>query len=124
MTATVSDVPPAFGPLSTAELVSVDASKITNVSVYVGRAEITRVYTLNVKKGQNMVHIKGLPDAMDRQSLRCVISSLLVDSCLNRCVESKDVGMLPSTTLPYPISQTRMSPRLKPTRSWKMNPNV
>jgi hypothetical protein len=77
MTATISDVPPAFEPLNTVELVSVDASKITNVSVYNGRAEITRVYTLSVKTGQNMVHIKGLPDTMDRQSLRCVMSFLM-----------------------------------------------
>jgi hypothetical protein len=76
---------------------SVSSSKITNVCVYVGRAEITTVYTPNVKTGHKIVHIEELPDTMNRESLRCVVSSFLVDSFLNRCVESKDVGALPST---------------------------
>jgi hypothetical protein len=64
--------PPSFerGTDSVIELSSVEASKISGVSVYSGRAEITRSFTFNVKTGQNNVRINGLPSCMDRQSLR------------------------------------------------------
>jgi hypothetical protein len=120
MTNTVSDI---FLPLNlnTVELVSVNSSKITNVSVYVGRAEITTVYTLNVKTGHKIVHIEELPDTMNRESLRCVVSSFLVYSFLNRCVESKDVGTLPSTI--SKLSDEKISAS-EGHQSWKMNPSV
>ncbi|KAK7043126.1 hypothetical protein VNI00_008480 [Paramarasmius palmivorus] len=45
-------------------------SKILGVSLYRNRAEITRLYKLKVKKGQNNVKINWLPWGMDTESLR------------------------------------------------------
>ncbi|RDB30474.1 Protein F37C4.5 [Hypsizygus marmoreus] len=56
--------------LNVVELVSVDNSRITRVSLYTGRAEITRLYTFNVVAGQNQVVISGLPSVLDQESLR------------------------------------------------------
>jgi hypothetical protein len=64
------DAPPPFDPPNVIELSSVDASKIINVSLYSGRAEITRLYKFAVRTGQNQVIINGLPDALDHESLR------------------------------------------------------
>lgn len=46
------DAPPSFEPRAI-ELVSVNDSKITNVSLYSSRAEITRVFRFEVKVGLN-----------------------------------------------------------------------
>jgi N-terminal domain of unknown function (DUF4140) len=64
------DAPPPFEPPHVVELSSVDASKIINVSLYAGRAEITRLYKFAVRIGQNQVLINGLPNVLDHQSLR------------------------------------------------------
>jgi len=64
--------PPDFQPVNNIELVSVKDSKITSVSVYSGRAEITRLFKFAVATGQNQVDIIGLPRVMDQDSLRCV----------------------------------------------------
>jgi len=56
------------------DLVSVDDSKIINVSLYTGRAEITRLYKFPVRTGQNLVNINGLPNVMDKESLRYDLS--------------------------------------------------
>ncbi|KAK7448806.1 hypothetical protein VKT23_013536 [Stygiomarasmius scandens] len=64
-----ASLPPTFEPHNI-ELDSVDASKILNVSLYSGRAEITRSYKFAVNTGQNQVVINGLPFVMDRDSLR------------------------------------------------------
>lgn len=56
--------------LNIVELVSLDNSRITQVSLYADRAEITRLYTFNVEAGQNQVVIAGLPNALYRESLR------------------------------------------------------
>lgn len=61
---------PAFEPTNVVDLVSIHDSEITNVSLYPGRAEITRSYKFTVKTGQNQVNINGLPIAMDQESLR------------------------------------------------------
>ncbi|KAJ7315021.1 hypothetical protein DFH08DRAFT_894479 [Mycena albidolilacea] len=61
--------PPAFEPTSI-ELQSVADSKITSVSVYPTRAEITRVYKFAVQTGQNQVYISGLPNVLEPESLR------------------------------------------------------
>ncbi|KAF5337674.1 hypothetical protein D9758_013001 [Tetrapyrgos nigripes] len=58
------------GEPHTIEIASVENSKITNVALYSGRAEITRSYTLLVNIGQNQIVINGLPSVMDRESLR------------------------------------------------------
>jgi hypothetical protein len=62
-------LPPQY-PVHTIELNSVEDSKITSVSVYSGRAEITRLFTFEVKKGQNQVVINALPNVLDQHSLR------------------------------------------------------
>lgn len=69
---TTNDVPapPPFELTNVVDLVSVDDSKIINVSLYAGRAEITRLYKFPVRTGQNLVKINGLPNAMDKESLR------------------------------------------------------
>ena len=71
MTLSELEAPPPFEPANVIELTSTEGSKITNVSLYTGRAEITRLYKLSVATGQNQVIINGLPDALDRESLRC-----------------------------------------------------
>ncbi|KAL0946274.1 hypothetical protein HGRIS_012526 [Hohenbuehelia grisea] len=64
-----ANAPPPF-QVNTIELVSVESSKITGVSVYSGRAEVTRAYRFAVKTGQNQVKISGLPNVLDHDSLR------------------------------------------------------
>ncbi|KAL0946119.1 hypothetical protein HGRIS_012384 [Hohenbuehelia grisea] len=61
--------PPKF-EVNTIDVVSVESSKITGVSLYSGRAEITRLYALSVPTGQNQVKISGLPNVLDHSSLR------------------------------------------------------
>ncbi|KAF7340145.1 hypothetical protein MVEN_01933000 [Mycena venus] len=61
--------PPPFEP-STIELKSVADSKIISVSLYSTRAEITRLFKFVVKTGQNQVHIAGLPNVLETESLR------------------------------------------------------
>ena len=45
-------------------LESAQASKITSVSLYSGRAEITRNFKFAVAEGQNRISIRGLPDRL------------------------------------------------------------
>ncbi|KAF9465730.1 hypothetical protein BDZ94DRAFT_1344601 [Collybia nuda] len=59
-----------FGPTSTIELTSLGSGKITNVSLYDHWAEITRLYKAHVKPVRNNLTINGLPNALDRNSLR------------------------------------------------------
>ncbi|KAF7367401.1 hypothetical protein MSAN_00802700 [Mycena sanguinolenta] len=61
--------PPPFEP-SKIELNSVTDSKIIAVSLYSTRAEITRLFKFEVKTGQNQVHIAGLPNVLETESLR------------------------------------------------------
>ena len=75
----VETAPPELQPVNTIELVSVKDSKITSVSVYPGRAEVTRLFKFTAKTGQNQLNIIGLPRVMDQDSLRCV-------ELLSRCV--------------------------------------
>ncbi|TFK22942.1 mucoidy inhibitor A [Coprinopsis marcescibilis] len=62
--------PPAFDEISELKLVSEKNSKIISISVYSGRAEVTRLFKFGVKTGQNQVEVVGLPSAMDQQSFR------------------------------------------------------
>ena len=71
MTQETHEVPPAFEPVHTLELVSVNDSKIIGVSVYSGRAEVTRLFSFSVHTGQNQVNISGLPNVLDQASFRC-----------------------------------------------------
>ncbi|KAK7064746.1 hypothetical protein R3P38DRAFT_2826223 [Favolaschia claudopus] len=61
--------PPPFEP-SKVELKSLENSKIIAVSLYSSRAEITRLFKFAVKAGQNQVHISGLPNVLESESLR------------------------------------------------------
>ncbi|KAJ7788180.1 hypothetical protein B0H14DRAFT_2949554 [Mycena olivaceomarginata] len=61
--------PPPFEP-SKIELKSIADSKIIAVSLYSTRAEITRLFKFAVKTGQNQVHIAGLPNVLETESLR------------------------------------------------------
>ena len=71
MASTSADIAlPPFPTDNVVELVSTKDSKIVNVSVYSGRAEITRLFDFTVKSGLNQVAILGLPRALDRDSFR------------------------------------------------------
>jgi uncharacterized protein (TIGR02231 family) len=61
--------PPPLNPHVTTLSSSTDG-KIVNVNLYSGRAEITRLYTFDVRMGMNNVCITELPHVMDQQSLR------------------------------------------------------
>jgi hypothetical protein len=68
--ATSTETPPPFQAAHVVELDSVKDSKITGVSVYTGRAEVTRLFKFNVQMGQNQVTINGLPNVLDQDSFR------------------------------------------------------
>lgn len=72
---TVTEQPPQFEPTNSIEVSSVEASKIIGVSLYSRRAEVTRLFELDLPTGQNLVKIKGLPSIIDEQSLRYVVHS-------------------------------------------------
>ncbi|KJA24214.1 hypothetical protein HYPSUDRAFT_136419 [Hypholoma sublateritium FD-334 SS-4] len=55
---------------NTLSLVSAQASKITNVSLYSGRAEITRLFKLALAEGQNQVTIRGFSRTIQNDSVR------------------------------------------------------
>ncbi|KAF8073969.1 hypothetical protein FPV67DRAFT_1560259 [Lyophyllum atratum] len=57
-------------PQHVIDLVSVDDSKIIHVSLYSGRAELTRLFKFPIKIGQNQININGLPNVLDRDSIR------------------------------------------------------
>ncbi|KAG6812443.1 hypothetical protein H0H93_013826, partial [Arthromyces matolae] len=61
-------VPPPFEAANTIFLTSVDDSKILKVSLYSGRAEVTRLFKFSVKTGQNHRRLKNnlLKDAIIR----------------------------------------------------------
>ncbi|KAJ8522073.1 hypothetical protein ONZ45_g1288 [Pleurotus djamor] len=63
------DSPPKFKP-NVIDLVSTTHSSISNVNLYPGRAEVTRVFNLALKQGVNQVKISALPTILDRSSLR------------------------------------------------------
>ena len=65
-----SDQPPSFQPVNVIELDSITDSTITGVSVYLGRAEVTRLFKFSIKTGQNQLNISGLPKVLEQDSLR------------------------------------------------------
>jgi len=65
--------PPLAEPIHSVELDSIKDGKISTVSVYSGRAEVTRLFQFEVKTGQNLVHISGLPTVLDVDSFRYVL---------------------------------------------------
>ncbi|TFK68831.1 hypothetical protein BDN72DRAFT_797234 [Pluteus cervinus] len=64
------DAPPPMVPANVVELVSLKDGKIIHVNLYVGRAEIERSFKFPVRTGQNQVNICGLPNVLDKDSLR------------------------------------------------------
>ncbi|CAK5270370.1 unnamed protein product [Mycena citricolor] len=69
-TTATTTTPPTFEGPEIVELRSVSASKITSVSLYPSRAEVTRVFKFAVKTGLNQVSIAGLPSVLEAESLR------------------------------------------------------
>jgi len=65
-------IPPPFKPVDAIQLNAVEDSRIIGLSVYTGRAEITRLFKLKVQTGYNQLHINGLPNVLDNDSLRFV----------------------------------------------------
>ncbi|KAJ8700894.1 hypothetical protein PTI98_003874 [Pleurotus ostreatus] len=89
----MQDQPPAFDSVNVMELRSVDASKITKVSVYTGLAEITRLFKFDVKMGQNQVKISGLPNVMGEESLR-------VEARGSASIQGVTIGSTPQPPVP------------------------
>ncbi|KAK2465785.1 hypothetical protein APHAL10511_002329 [Amanita phalloides] len=88
------DHPPAPASfVNSIELSSLNDSKIANVSVYTGRAEVTRIFKILVKTGQNQIAINELPDALDRDSIRVEGHGLAI-------IHDVSVGNMPE--LPQP----------------------
>ncbi|KAF8799601.1 hypothetical protein BYT27DRAFT_7201277 [Phlegmacium glaucopus] len=52
------------------KLDSIKGTKIHSVKLYSNRAEITRVFTVDIKKGHNQLVISQLPKVVDKSSLR------------------------------------------------------
>ncbi|KAJ2921387.1 hypothetical protein H1R20_g15702, partial [Candolleomyces eurysporus] len=109
MTTTPANPPPF--EQHTVQLESAVDSKITGVSVYSDRAEVSRAFRFPVKTGQNQVIISGLPKALNHDSLR---------------VEGKGAGTIQDVTIsqakPPVIStpqEAKTSPELKRLQSNK-----
>jgi len=93
-------------PLKTnvVELASITDSTITNVSLYNGLAEITRVCTPQLKAGDNKVVISGLPNVLLQESLRCVVPFLtqpfLGSNFISHAAESRAMVLAPFMRFP------------------------
>ena len=57
--------------INTVSLHSLNDSKITKLSLYTDRAQITRTFNFQVLIGQNKATISCLPNVIDHDSLRC-----------------------------------------------------
>ena len=93
-------------PLKTnvVELASITDTKITNVSLYNGLAEITRVCTPQLKEGDNKVIISGLPNVLLQESLRYVSPNVPRFYILHfRDAESRAMVLAPFTRFPSRI---------------------
>lgn len=65
--------PPTFNAAVTIiEIPAEKESRITGVTLYTGRAEVTREVRFSVGTGQNKVIINGLSSFLDDTTLRCV----------------------------------------------------
>lgn len=56
--------------INTVELNAQNHSQITNINLYSGHAEITRLFKFKIKAGSNNLIITGLPRAFQQDSLR------------------------------------------------------
>ena len=59
-------------PSDTTNIVQISEGRITHVSLYSGLAEITRIYKVKLKAGDNKVVISNLPNKLVQNSLRSV----------------------------------------------------
>ncbi|KAI3614154.1 mucoidy inhibitor a [Moniliophthora roreri] len=86
------------------EVVSTQDGEIQSVSVYTGRAEITRRFSFEVEEGQNQVNITGLPNVLEEESIR---------------VEGRGHAIIHDVTIPRPrptivrVKEETASPFLK-----------
>ena len=67
---TTAETLPPFDAQNVISLSAQKDSKILSISVYSGRAELTRLFTVAVKTGLNEVRIADLPNAIDQQSFK------------------------------------------------------
>lgn len=93
-------------------MVSVENSQITNVSLYSSRAEITRAFKLDVRVGLNQVNITGLPNVLDKDSLKYGLHpfNVLFANILNR-IEGTGHATIQDVTISH------VPPPVKPTTS-------
>ena len=66
----------AADSINVLDLSAVTDSKITHVSLYSSRAEVTRTCTFKIKPGVNKVKLNGLSNDLDTNSLRYVTFKL------------------------------------------------
>lgn len=62
----------AADSINVLDLSAVTDSKITHISLYSSRAEVTRTCTFKIKPGVNKVKLNGLSNDLDTNSLRYV----------------------------------------------------
>ncbi|KAH6893667.1 hypothetical protein BKA70DRAFT_1200978 [Coprinopsis sp. MPI-PUGE-AT-0042] len=58
------------GSVHSVELNTLEHGEISSVSVYSAHAEVTRSFKIGLKAGANQVRISGLPNVLNRESLR------------------------------------------------------
>lgn len=63
-------------------------TKITNVCLYSGFAEVTRIFKANLKVGDNNVVVSNLPVVLLPESLRCEVFEQLESSYLPNFLQS------------------------------------
>ncbi|KAF8989020.1 hypothetical protein BDQ17DRAFT_1434729 [Cyathus striatus] len=78
------DLLPPFESRNVVELVSAKHGKIAHVRVYSNFAEVTRVFQIPVKVGNNQVVISGFPDVIKDQSIRADIQEERLNKALTR----------------------------------------
>ena len=70
MATLIDNAPAAPPPNRIVDLIAKNDSKIIDVSVYSGRAEIKRLFNFTVNVGHSKVNISGLPNVLEYDSLR------------------------------------------------------
>ncbi|KAH8810143.1 hypothetical protein DL96DRAFT_554607 [Flagelloscypha sp. PMI_526] len=80
--------------ITTQAIVSANDSTIAHISLYPGRAEVSRLFKVTVQSGQNVVTVNGLPNRMDQSSLR-------VEGRGNATIQEVVSGSMPSQYMPH-----------------------
>ncbi|KAJ2925288.1 hypothetical protein H1R20_g11833, partial [Candolleomyces eurysporus] len=99
MPAGSSEQPPSY-PSAQIKIDSQTDSKIISVHLYGRRAEVSRIYKLNLATGQTAVTITGLPNGLDERSIRVHGRG---NATIQNVTTSRDSGPRPWST---PASQT------------------